>query len=81
MNEEIKQLTELQVIDQEIAKLDAEITIEQADLAKMEEAFNERQTSIEELKGKIDAADTQRRDLEAELADQMSRIKERQSIV
>jgi len=79
LNEEIKQLTELQVIDQEIAKLDAEITIEQADLAKMEEAFNERQTSIEELKGKIDAADTQRRDLEAELADQMSRIKERQS--
>ena len=79
MNEEIKQLTELQVIDQEIAKLDAEITIEQADLAKKEEAFNERQTSIEELKGKIDAADTQRRDLEAELADELSRIKERQS--
>ena len=79
MNEEIKQLTELQVIDQEIAKLDAEITIELADLEKMEKAFNERQASIEELQEKIEAAETQRRDLEAHLADELSRIKERQS--
>jgi len=79
LNEEIKQLTELQVIDQEIAKLDAEITVEQADLAKMEKAFNERQASIEELKEKIEAAEAQRRDLEAELADELGRIKERQS--
>jgi len=79
LNEEIKQLTELQVIDLEIAKLDAEITGEQADLAKKEKAFNERQASIEELKEKIDAAETQRRELEAELADELGRIKERQS--
>jgi uncharacterized protein len=79
LNEEIKQLTELQVIDLEIAKLDAEISTEQADLATKEESFNEIQTSIDELKEKIEAAETQRRELEAELQDELSRIKERQS--
>jgi predicted nucleic acid-binding Zn-ribbon protein len=79
LNEEIKQLTELQVIDLEIAKLDAEIATEQADLAKKEKAFNERRASIDELKEKIEAAETQRRDLESDLTDELNRIKERQS--
>ena len=79
MNEEIKQLTELQVIDLEIAKFDAEINAEKAGLAKSEEAFNERQALIEELKEKIEAAEMQRRELEAQLADDLSLIKERQS--
>jgi predicted nucleic acid-binding Zn-ribbon protein len=79
LNEEIKQLTELQVIDLEIAKFDAEINAEKAELIKSEKAFNERQTLIEELKEKIEAAETQRRELEAQLADDLGWIKERQS--
>jgi len=79
LNEEIKQLTELQVIDLEIAKFDAEISAEQAALAKREKAFNERQSSIEELQEKIEAAEAQRRAIEAELADDLNRIKERQA--
>jgi len=79
LNEEIKQLTELQVIDLEIAMFDAEISSEQEVLAKSEKAFNERQESIIELKGKIEAAEATRRELEAELSDETSRIKERQS--
>ncbi|KPK27401.1 MAG: hypothetical protein AMJ61_05860 [Desulfobacterales bacterium SG8_35_2] len=79
MNEEIKQLTELQIIDLEIAKFDAEINAQKAELSKKEKAFNERQALIEELKAKIEAAETQRRELEAELADGLSSIKERQS--
>ncbi|MDX1776345.1 MAG: C4-type zinc ribbon domain-containing protein [Desulfobulbales bacterium] len=79
MNEVIKQLTELQIIDLEIAKLDAEINAEQAEFSEREEVFNERQASVEELKEKIEAADTQRRELEAELSDEMNRIKERQA--
>ncbi len=79
MNEEIRQLTELQIIDLEIAKFDAEINAEKAALTKNEKAFNERRTLIEELKEKIEAAETQRRELEAELADELGRIKERQS--
>ena len=79
MNEEIKQLTELQVIDLEIAKLDAEITAEKEALAKRQKAFTDHQSTIEELQEKIAAADGQRREIEAELADELSRIKERQS--
>ena len=79
MNEEIKQLTELQVIDLEIAKFDDEINAEKAELAKSDKAFNERQVLIEELKEKIEASETQRRELEGQLADDLSRIKERQS--
>jgi predicted nucleic acid-binding Zn-ribbon protein len=79
LNKDIKQLTELQVIDLEISMFDAEIKAEQEALAKSEEAFNERQASIIELKEKIEAAEAQRRALEAELADETDRIKERQS--
>jgi predicted nucleic acid-binding Zn-ribbon protein len=79
LNEEIKQLTELQVIDLEIAKLDAEITAEKEALAKRQKAFTDHQSTIEELQEKIAAADGQRREIEAELADELSRIKERQS--
>lgn len=78
MNEEIKQLTELQVIDLEIAEFDAEINAETAELTKSENAFNERQGLIEELKEKIEAAETQRREIEAKIADELSWIKERQ---
>ena len=79
MNEEIKQLTELQVIDLEIAMFDAEISSEQDELAKRVEACDERQASIIELKDKIEAAEAQRREFEAELSDEINRIKERQS--
>ncbi len=79
MNEEIKQLTELQVIDLEIAMFDAEINSEQDEFAKRVEAFDERQASIIELKDKIEAAEAQRREFEAELSDEINRIKERQS--
>ena len=79
MNEEIKQLTELQVIDLEIAMLDAEISSEQEALAKREKVFTERRASIDELKEKIEAAEAQRRGLEAELSDDLNRIKERQA--
>jgi predicted nucleic acid-binding Zn-ribbon protein len=79
LNEEIRQLTELQVIDLEIAKLDAEINAEKETFAKRQKAFAERQSTIEELQARIADADAKRRELEAELADELSRIKERQS--
>jgi predicted nucleic acid-binding Zn-ribbon protein len=79
LNKEIQQLTELQVVDQEIAKLDAEKDTKLAGLREHEIIFEERESSINELKGKIDAAETRRRELEAELSDELSRLKERQS--
>jgi predicted nucleic acid-binding Zn-ribbon protein len=79
LNEEIMQLTGLQEVDLEIAKFDAEIEAENKALTKREKAFLERQGSIGELQEKIEAAEGKRRELEAELADELSRIKERQS--
>jgi len=79
LNKEIEQLTELQVIDQEIAKLDAEKDTKLAGLREYEIIFEERESSINELKEKIEAADMRRRELEAELSDELSRLKERQS--
>ena len=79
MNEEIQQLTELQVIDLEIAMFDAEISSEHEALAKNEKIFDERQAAIIELKEKIEAAEVRQRELEAEVSDEMNRIKERQS--
>jgi predicted nucleic acid-binding Zn-ribbon protein len=79
LNIEIEQLTELQVIDQEIAKLDAEKDTKLAGLREFEVVFEERESSINELKEKIEAAEMRRRELEAELSDELSRLKERQS--
>ena len=79
MNKEIEQLTELQVIDQEIAKLDAELDTKLAGLKENKIIFEEREASINGLKEKIEAAETRRRELEAEVSDEMSRLKERQS--
>ncbi len=79
MNEEIKQLTELQVIDLEIAKLDAEIDAGQAEVDMLGKAFEDRKGSIEEIKQKIEAAESRHRELEAEHADELGRIKDRQS--
>ena len=79
MNEEIKQLTDLQVIDLQIAGLDEEIYEGQAAIDKLLGTIEERQASIEELKAKIEAAEARQRELEAEQEDELGRIKDRQS--
>ena len=79
MNEEIKQLTDLQVIDLQIVGVDEQIDAGQAEIQKLQSTIEERQASIEELKAKIEAATARQRELEAEQEDQLSRIKERQS--
>ena len=79
MNEVIKKLTELQVIDLEIAQLDGKMAAAREELDRHRQAYQERQDSMAELGEKIAAIDVRRRDLEAELADEMGRIKERQS--
>ncbi len=79
MNAEIKQLTELQDIDLQIATLDAEINSEQAELEKRKTSYNERQLAIQELQAKVESAEAKRKELDTELTDELSRIKERQS--
>jgi len=79
LNKEIEQLTELQVIDLEIAKLDAEKDSKLAGLREREEIFEESESSIAKLQEKIEAAEQRRREIEGELADELGRLKERQS--
>jgi predicted nucleic acid-binding Zn-ribbon protein len=79
LNEEIKQLTGLQVIDLQVAELDEEIDAGQAAIDKLLGSIEERQTSIEELKAKIEAAEARQREIEAEQEDELGRIKDRQS--
>ena len=79
MNEEIRQLTDLQVIDLQIAGVDEEINAGQAEIEKLLSTIEERKVSIEELQTKIDAAAARQRELEAQQEDELSRIKERQS--
>ena len=79
MNKEIEQLTVLQVIDLEIGKLDAEKDTKLAGLREREEIFEESESSIMERQEKIEAAEQRRREIEAELSDELSRLKERQS--
>ncbi len=79
MNEEIKQLTALQAIDLEIAKLDEKMAEKQAELDNRKSAFAERQATIVALKEKLEITETRQRELEANHADELTRIKERQS--
>ena len=79
MNTEIEQLTELQVIDLKIAKLDVEKDTKLAELREREKIFAERESSIAELQEKIETAEARCREIEAELSDELGRLKERQS--
>ena len=79
MNEEIRQLTDLQVIDLKIAGLDEEIHAGEDEINKIQKTFDERRASIGELTEKIEAAEVTVRELEAGHEDELTRIKDRQS--
>jgi len=79
LNEEIRQLTELQTIDLEVAKLDAALAIKQAELDARKAAVAKRQALIVELAEKITTTEARQRELEAAHADELARIKDRQS--
>lgn len=79
LKEEIVQLRALQGIDLRIAKLDEEIIGESVELDTQRESIEKRKTIIVELQEKITANEGRHRELEAELEDELTRIKNRQS--
>jgi hypothetical protein len=79
LNEEIKQLTDLQVIDLKIATLDEEISAAEDAIGKLQKTLVERRAAIDALRIKIEEAEAKRRGLEAAHDDELSRIKDRQS--
>lgn len=79
MNEHIEQLIVLQSIDLEIDAIESSIKAEQNALDARITALAEREQNIVKLTEKIGALDKQKRELEAEAADRLGHVKERQS--
>lgn len=79
MNEHIEQLIVLQSIDLEIDAIESSIKAEQNALDARITALAEREQNIVKLTEKIGGLDKQKRELEAEAADRLGHVKERQS--
>jgi uncharacterized protein len=70
---------ELQKIDHQVSNLNREIAGEYDELEKRKLDLEERRDSIEKLKEKTEASGKRRRELEAEVEDELARIKDRQT--
>lgn len=79
MNEILSELVSLQAIDLEIDQIDNAIKVEQSGLDARISALAEKETLINELKEKIHSQEKESRTLEAEMADKMDHVRERQS--
>jgi len=79
LNDTLAQLVDLQNIDLEIDKIDSSIKVEQEGLDKRISALAEREQLINELQEKINLQQQESRTLEAEMADKMAHVRERQS--
>lgn len=79
MNELLLQLVKLQAIDLEIDQIDNAIKSEQNGLDERMSALAKREALINDLKEKITSQQKETRTLEAEMADKMDHVRERQS--
>ncbi len=79
MNEILTQLVSLQAIDLEIDQIDNAIKSEQSGLDERMSALAKREALINELQEKITSLQQENRTLEAEMADKMDHVRERQS--
>lgn len=79
MNEHIDQLIALQGIDLEIDQIENEIKAEQNALDQRISALAGKEVLIGELQEQIVSLEKERRTLEAEVADKMAHVKDRQS--
>ncbi len=79
MNDYLTQLVALQAIDLEIDQIDNAIKSEQSALDERISALARREAVIAELQEQITSQQKENRSLEGEMADQMDRVRERQS--
>lgn len=79
MNELLTQLVALQAIDLEIDQIDNAIKSEQSGLDERMSALAKREALINELQESITTQQKESRTLEAEMADKMDHVRERQS--
>jgi len=76
---DIGNLLQLQTIDLEIGKLEEEMSEGVADLEDRQKTIDGRKVTIVELGEKLASCETRRRELDAEIEDETSRIKDRQT--
>jgi predicted nucleic acid-binding Zn-ribbon protein len=79
LNELLTQLVSLQAIDLEIDQIDNAIKSEQSGLDERMSALAQREALINELQENISSQQKESRTLEAEMADKMDHVRERQS--
>jgi len=79
LKEDISHLRELQAIDLKISQLDKELAEGKGNIAKRQASIEARQATIDQLNEKIESNEQRRRELEAELADETARMKDRQT--
>lgn len=79
MNEFLTQLVELQAIDLQIDQIDNAVKVEQNGLDERISALADRETLITSLEEQIASEQSESRTLEAEMADKMDHVRERQS--
>lgn len=79
MNDILTQLVDLQNLDLEIDQIDNAIKAEQSGLDERISALAKREALINELQEKITSQQQESRTLEAEMADKMDHVRERQS--
>ncbi|MEW6221353.1 MAG: C4-type zinc ribbon domain-containing protein [Thermodesulfobacteriota bacterium] len=78
MKEKIQRLTELQEIDLRIKGVEAEMAKGPAELEARRTRLEERRQAVEALKERGEAIARRKRELEAETADELERIRDRQ---
>lgn len=79
MKKDIKSLKELQAIDLEAKKIDDQISLGNDSLEKRNTEIAQLIDTIEALKTKTETIDARRRELEAEIEDELVKLKDRQS--
>lgn len=81
MKEKILRLNELQSIDLRIKTLEIEMNKGPAEIQERTAALAQRQASVNEYAEQKEATEKRRRELDAEIADELLRIKDRQAKV
>ncbi|MBU0728332.1 MAG: hypothetical protein KKE17_15430 [Proteobacteria bacterium] len=79
LKNDMKSLRELQAIDLQISKIDEDLALGEEELEKRKLTIAERQESIVKYDEKKGAGERRRRELEAEVEDELARIKDRQT--
>lgn len=79
MKEAIKNLMDLQAIDLDVQKIDGQMADGHGELLAIKKRIEDGFTTIDDYKEQFEQGDKRRRELEATLADESERIKDRQT--